>query len=310
VPVVRRVYASLPLRGPQGRLGRELLRGAELALERAGPVAELVVLDSFEDRAPVNARQAAADGEALVYLGDLRSADVLCSAPILGEAGLLAVAPVATFAGLGGPTLVRLMPHDGVGARAIAAWLVGAGVEELLVVHDHDEGYGVSVGRMCVNAARERGLTVRSRPVWDRDEPPAPDLGAAQALLYVGVAGSGAVAAWNELHRLRPDLWLLGSEGVAVDWLARQLDPAAARRTRFFVSQRAPWGFYGFEGMALALDAIRAGDDREAVVRAARGTRDRDSILGRYSIDGEGHTTSTAYGRLAVADGELVWDGG
>ena len=39
---MNRVYASLPLQGPQRRLGRELLRGAELALERAGPVAELV----------------------------------------------------------------------------------------------------------------------------------------------------------------------------------------------------------------------------------------------------------------------------
>jgi hypothetical protein len=37
---VSRVYASLPLTGPQARLGNELLRGAELALERAGPVAE------------------------------------------------------------------------------------------------------------------------------------------------------------------------------------------------------------------------------------------------------------------------------
>jgi ABC-type branched-subunit amino acid transport system substrate-binding protein len=63
---------------------------------------------------------------------------VLESAPILGEAGLLQVAPVATFIRLGGPTLVRLLPHDGVGAAAIADWLVGAGVTELLIVHDHD----------------------------------------------------------------------------------------------------------------------------------------------------------------------------
>jgi hypothetical protein len=44
------------------------------------------------------------------------------------------------------------------------------------------------------------------------------------------------------------------------------------------------------------------------VTRTARGTKDRDSILGRYSIDDEGHTTTTAYGRLAVVDGVLVWD--
>lgn len=61
--------------------------------------------------------------------------------------------------------------------------------------------------------------------------------------------------------------------------------------------------------MALVLDAIAAGGgDRAAITRAARTTRDRDSILGRYSIDAEGHTTSTAYGRLAVVDGALAWD--
>jgi branched-chain amino acid transport system substrate-binding protein len=57
------------------------------------------------------------------------------------------------------------------------------------------------------------------------------------------------------------------------------------------------------------LDAIVAGDgERETTVRAARATRNRDSILGRYSLDEHGHTTSTAYGRVAVRDGELIWD--
>ncbi len=77
------------------------------------------------------------------------------SAPILGEAGLLQVAPVATFADLRGLTLVRLMPHDGVGARAIADWLVEVGAQELLIVHDHDADYGVAVGAMCT---RRRGI--------------------------------------------------------------------------------------------------------------------------------------------------------
>ena len=61
--------------------------------------------------------------------------------------------------------------------------------------------------------------------------------------------------------------------------------------------------------MTLILDVIaQAGDDRAAVVRAARATRDRDSILGRYSLDGDGHTTGAAHGRLAVVDARLVWE--
>jgi branched-chain amino acid transport system substrate-binding protein len=273
---VTRVYASLPLTGPQRAAGREILRGADLALERA-PGVELVALDSFdaedrEQRAVEIAREAAGDPRALAYLGDFHSSQVWATSPVLGAAGLLQVAPVATFVELGGPTLVRLSPHDGIGARAIA-----------------------------------RRLAVRSRPIWDHDEPM--ELDGAEAFLYVGVAGSGAVGLWHDLHAANQAMWLLGSDGIAAPWLASELNAAEAERTRFFVAQRGPMAFYGFEAMALILDAIAAGDgDRTRTADAARSTRDRDSILGRYSIDPDGHTTSTAYGRLAVDDGELVWD--
>jgi branched-chain amino acid transport system substrate-binding protein len=96
---------------------------------------------------------------------------------------------------------------------------------------------------------------------------------------------------------------------VAAAWLAAALEPGAAARTRFFVANRAPLALYGYEAMALILDAMAAGrGDRAATARAARGTRDRDSVLGRYSIDADGHTTPTAYGRMAVVGGALVWD--
>src|SRR4051794_41936473 len=87
--------------GPQGSAGRELLRGAELALERSAAAPELVVLDSFGDRAVANAGRAAADPEALAYLGAFHSADALGTAPLLGDAGLPAAAPAAPLVGVG-----------------------------------------------------------------------------------------------------------------------------------------------------------------------------------------------------------------
>ena len=306
------IYVSLPLTGPAGRLGRDLLRGIDLAHARDRTV-ELTVLDAFgEDRdakAVAHTQRAAADPEALAYIGDLHSSQVDATADVHDAAELLHIAPVATWTGLHGSTLVRLTPDDRAGAAAIAAWLEAAAVHELLIVHDHDAGYGVPVGGMCADAARERGLSVSLRPIWDHDEPWRRDVDGKEAVLYVGVAGSGAVGLWHDLHGANPELWLLGSEGVAVDWLARELSDAEAARTRFFVAQHAPFAFYGFEAMALALDAIAdGGDGRAGTVRAARATRDRDSILGRYSIDAEGRTTSTTYGRLTVADAELAWD--
>lgn len=200
------------------------------------------------------------------------------------------------------------MPHDRVGARAIAGWLADVGVGELLVVHDHDDWYGVPVGGMCADAGRERGIAVRARPVWNHGEPWADDVGDANAVLYVGVAGSGAAGLWHDLHGHDAALWLLGGEGVAEPWLARELSPAAAERTRFFLAQRAAFALYGYEAMELILDSAAAGGDRATVVANARSAKDRDAVIGRYSIDSEGHTTTTAYGRLAVVGGELVWD--
>jgi branched-chain amino acid transport system substrate-binding protein len=300
---VSRVYVSLPLTGPGARLGRQVLRGAELAGD--GRV-ETVVLDSGgddrrEERAVSNAVRAAEDPACVAYLGDFFSDQVQATAPILGHAGVLAVAPVATYAGLYGSTLVRLSPHDGVGARAAADWLGKTGVGSLLVVHDHDSFYGEPVGAMCAEAARAAGMEVRVEPVPDTVDPTGAD-----AVLYVGVAGSGAVDLWESLHAADPSLWLVGTEGVAAPWLAGALSEGAAARTRFFVAQRASFDLYGYEAMRLIADSM--GPDRAATVAAARGTRDRDSVIGRYSIDADGHTTATAYGRLAIAGGELVWD--
>ncbi|HXD69665.1 MAG TPA: ABC transporter substrate-binding protein [Gaiellales bacterium] len=307
-----RIFASMPLRGPAGAAGRDIVRGAELALDRAAtPGVELVILDAWgEDRdarAVANARRAAADADAVAYLGDFHSSQVESTAPVLAAARLLQVAPGATYAGLGGPTLVRLMPDDRALARGIAGWVAGAGLRGVLVVHDHDEGYGVPVGGMCLRALREAGLDAHGRPVWDHDEPIADDLAGADAVLYAGVAGPGAAALWGNLHRHDPARWLLATDGLAVDRFARELDAGAAERTRLFTSQRAPWGFYGYEAAALILDAIaEAGGERAGVVAAARGARDRESILGRYSIDPDGLTTAPADGVLAVVAGEIV----
>jgi len=172
-----------------------------------------------------------------------------------------------------------------------------------------DDGYGVPVAAMCAQALQAAGVDARSRPVWDHDEAMAGDVAGAGAVLNVGVAGSGAAALWHDLHRLDGALWLLGTDGLAVDRFACGLGAGAAGRTRLFTTQRAPWGFYGHEAAALILDAVAAaGGNRLGVIEAARRTRDRDSALGRYSIGENGLTTGPADGRLAVMDGEVVWD--
>jgi branched-chain amino acid transport system substrate-binding protein len=309
-----RIYASLPLAGPAGWAGSDILRGAELALDRPeGGSVELLALDTHasnrDERAREHARRAAADPQALAYLGDFHSSQVAATQPILSAAGLLQVAPAATFTGLGGATLVRLMPSDNGLAYGIAEWLGQARVRRLLVVHDDDPGYGDPVSRMCAEAATERGIEARRRPVWTQEEDIGADVAGVEAVLVVAVPWPGTAALWADLNSVDPTMWLLATDGLAVDWLARAIDAEAAVTTRFFTAQRAPWGFYGYEAMALILDAVaEGGGTRAGAVSAARGAPDRESILGRYSIDEQGLTTAPATGRLAIAAGELVWD--
>jgi branched-chain amino acid transport system substrate-binding protein len=51
------------------------------------------------------------------------------------------------------------------------------------------------------------------------------------------------------------------------------------------------------------------GNDRASVIAAFRAvTRDRDSVLGRYSIDANGDTTLSTYGVQRIERGRLVYD--
>jgi branched-chain amino acid transport system substrate-binding protein len=78
-----------------------------------------------------------------------------------------------------------------------------------------------------------------------------------------------------------------------------------------FGHRAAPAAAYGYESMALLLDAIRRaggdGDDRGAVVDEVLSTRDRRSVLGTYSIDGNGDTTLDAVSGYRISDGLPVF---
>ena len=62
--------------------------------------------------------------------------------------------------------------------------------------------------------------------------------------------------------------------------------------------------------MLLSLDAIERSEtgERADVLKAVFATKDRDSVLGKYSIDANGDTTLGAYGAYTIADSKLVYD--
>ena len=308
---VTRVYVSLPLSGPAAQHGREMLRGARLAAERVD--IELACADTG-GRAAVklagaHANAAAADPAAVAYLGDFSSRQVRSTAPILERAGILQVAPIASLEQLRSETLIRLVPGGHVGGATIGDWLLEVGAGDLLLVHDYGDDYAEPLAADIAAGARERGVEVRMRRVWDWDERAEDDLPGALAVLYVGVAGTGADQMFAGLHALKSELWLLGTEGIAEPWLVEALPDVVAQRMRFFVPNKAPLALYGFEAMGLILDAFSdAGHDRAGVVAASRKPGGRAGAIGRYAIEPDGQVTGTSYGRLAVVGGRLVWD--
>jgi branched-chain amino acid transport system substrate-binding protein len=151
----------------------------------------------------------------------------------------------------------------------------------------------------------------------------------ADAVYFGGTAVTGARPLWRALGRVR-GLKLFGPDGLALESFLRRLSPPLQRRTQVTLLPMDPsaypeagqevlrtlgdgtdlYALYAYEAMSVVLDAIARGASggRSGVIEAFFRTTDRDSVLGRYSIDPNGDTTLTRYGIYGVRGGRLVWD--
>jgi branched-chain amino acid transport system substrate-binding protein len=78
-----------------------------------------------------------------------------------------------------------------------------------------------------------------------------------------------------------------------------------------FGGEAGPYVLYGYETMRVVLDAIRSagarGNDRQVVIARFFATRNRDSVIGRYSMQADGETTLARYGVERVLGGRAVF---
>jgi branched-chain amino acid transport system substrate-binding protein len=156
-----------------------------------------------------------------------------------------------------------------------------------------------------------------------------------------GVTGENYVQVFKDVAAANPDVKLYGPDGVAEEAFTNPAKggvPAdVGARTKITVATLGleefkkrqneqaekffadfektygdatpdPYAIYGYETMKLALDTLKAaGDkanDREAVRKQlVENTKDRESVLGVYSIDENGDTTLTDYGLYTIQDG-------
>jgi branched-chain amino acid transport system substrate-binding protein len=316
------VYVSLPLTGPRGPSGQDAADGARLALEEAGGRAGGVRVDAhYLDDArnrpwdPVavgdNARTAIQDHTTAAYIGELDSEPTRSSAPITNQAGIAQISPGAGAVDLTAPaagypdtpdryrpsgsvSFARTVPADDVVIDAAAAWAGELGVTSVAVTSDGSAFQNLSASEFRA-AAAAHGIQVSP--------------GGAPGKVAVGPGGATRAVYEPGTQRLT----VYGATTQRLE-LSAELDPSllpekrfAARFTQRFKRSPGPYAAYGYEAMALILDAIdQAGTDassfRDDVREAVIGAHRDDTVLGSYSITSEGDTTECMIQRYRLGN--------
>ncbi len=233
-------------------------------------------------------------------------------------------------------TFVRLSPGDIAQAQAQVQLMKSLDVHRLYVLDDQDP-FQEPLADIVADYAERAGIDVLehdslstvSGAVFTGEVEKIVEHHA-QAVFLAGGEGQGTVALWRDLYRADPNLLLLGSSAMLSESFTSQIGaagantylttpvlptglyPQAAQRVlrdyrRTFGAEGGPYALYGYEAMTLVLDAIRGagarGNDRQTVIDGIFATRNRNSVIGRYSIEADGETTLPTYGVDRVLDG-------
>jgi branched-chain amino acid transport system substrate-binding protein len=241
-------------------------------------------------------------------------------------------------------TYVRVAPKDTVQGAALATLMQEDGCRNVQVLNDK-EVYGSGLAEIISRSAETQGVTVAGNEAIDKVAANYRSLAARAAsagvdcVVYAGITANNAVQLFKDFADALPEARLYGADGISDESFT---DPAnggipeeVARRTSITVATLAPdqyppdgqeffrqyeseygdanpdpWAIYGYEAMRLALNAVeRSGTaENEDVLAALFDTRDRESVLGTYSIDEKGDTTLTDYGVYSIEGGELVFE--
>jgi len=237
-------------------------------------------------------------------------------------------------------TFARLQPGDPVQAQVQVSLMRSLGVRSLYVLDDQDPfavplaelvaGDGTAAG---IKVVGHDSLSIVTGGVYKGEAEKIAESGA-QAVFYSGAGSEGAAQMFRELHLADPHLLLLAPSSTVVEPFTSQLGAAGASTflttpllpaslyppsgrhvladyRRAFGGEGNGYALYGYEAMSLVLDAIRRagshGNDRRAVIARLLGTRERDSVLGRYSIEPDGETTLSRFAVDRVSRGRTVF---
>jgi branched-chain amino acid transport system substrate-binding protein len=235
-----------------------------------------------------------------------------------------------------------VVPIDTIQGAAQAQYMVDEGVKKVYILNDN-EVYGLGVAANTKSAIEANtDIEIAGEDSWDGEAANYRALAAkikdtgADAVFTGGIIDKNAPQLYKDLHAAMPDAKLFGPDGVADPAFTAELDddvqaatyltaptvdpaelpPAGQKFYKDFEAEYnvkadeiAPYAVYGYEAADAVLSSIeQGGNDRQAVVDAFFGIKDKDSVLGTYSIDPDGDTTLTTYGAYLAKGGILEFN--
>ncbi|MEO7197697.1 MAG: branched-chain amino acid ABC transporter substrate-binding protein, partial [Solirubrobacterales bacterium] len=234
-------------------------------------------------------------------------------------------------------TYARVVPRDKIQGAALVSTMLEDGCKTATLWNDKSV-YGAGLARNIKGSADSGGLKIENEQGTDKNSPNYRAIASkikSDCFVWAGVTGENGVQVFKDVASAAPSAKLYGPDGVAEEAFTNPKEggiPAAvAKRVKITVATLGvkdlpaaapvlekfkakynkqtvdPYAIYGYETMALALDALkRAGDkanDRDAAIAALLSTKDKDSVLGKYSIDANGDTTLSDYGLYTIENG-------
>jgi branched-chain amino acid transport system substrate-binding protein len=241
-------------------------------------------------------------------------------------------------------TYARIVPKDTIQGAALVTLMKEDGCTKVQVTNDK-EVYGAGLSGDVELAAKKQGLTLISNEAVDKNAANFRSLASkakgagADCMFFAGVTANGAVQLYKDFAAALPDGKFYGGDGVCESGFANAKQggiptsvaaktkcsvatlppdeyPAEAKQfftdfqKKYGVKNPDPYAIYGYEAMRLALDSIERSKTgkKEDVLKALFETKDRQSVLGTYSIDENGDTSLTDYGIFDLKGGEVKFD--
>ena len=227
-------------------------------------------------------------------------------------------------------TFGRVVPADHIQAAAQVAYQKGEGCTKTYILNDK-EVYGKGIAEQVATIGKAQGLQVARQRRHRHEGRELPHARARRSSRPAPTACSSAASPRTRACRSsttstprtrrpscsartaspsrrsprRPSPAVQKLTYITNPTLDPKLYPPAAQDffTNFkpkYGKDPEPYAIYGYEAMKVALLAIQnagdKGNDRQAVIDAFFKIKDRDSVLGKYSIDENGDTTLSDYG--------------